>query len=202
MEAFTILTAHAVPFDQSSIDTDQIIPARFLKCSRKEGYGNFLFYDLRFDEAGAERPDFILNRPEYRAAGIIIAGANFACGSSREGAVYALFDYGVRAVIAPSFGDIFHANCFKNGLLPVRLPEDQVAGLRHVVRERPGAAMTVDLRSCTITDPTGARLSFGIDPFWGEALLQGLDEIGLTMTYRQKIADFEQQYHGEMAWLP
>jgi len=201
MEAFTTFTARAVPFDQSNIDTDQIIPARFLKFSRKDGYGNFLFYDLRFDESGAERRDFILNRPEYRGAGIVVAGSNFACGSSREGAVYALFDYGVRAVIAPSFSDIFHANCFKNGLLPVRLPEEQVAALRQAVKERPGAAMTVDLRSCTITDPTGARISFSIDPFWREALLQGLDEIGLTMTYRDKINEFERQYHGEMVWL-
>ena len=201
MQAFTTFTSHAVPFEQSNIDTDQIIPARFLKFSRKDGYGQYLFHDLRFDAAETERPEFLLNRPEYRGAGIVIGGSNFACGSSREGAVYALFDYGVRAVIAPSFGDIFHANCFKNGLLPVRLPEDQVTRLRAAVKQRPGAPMTIDLETCTVTGPDGTRFPFTVDPFWREALLRGLDEIGLTMSYREQIEAFETGYHGEMPWL-
>lgn len=202
MKPFTTFTSHAAVFERSNIDTDQIIPARFLKFSRDGGYGGFLFHDLRFDESGVERPDFILNQPAYRGAGILVGGSNFGCGSSREGAVYALVDYGIRAVIAPGFGDIFHGNCFKNGLLPIRLPEDEAAALRQTVARNPGRAMTVDLEHCTLSDPEGGVLPFIVDPFRREALLLGLDEIGLTMTYRQQIAEFEKNYHRDMAWLP
>lgn len=201
MEAFTTLTAVAAPFERTDIDTDQIIPARFLKYPRKDGYGRFLFHDLRFDAEGRERPEFILNRPEFRAARIVVANSNFGCGSSREGAVYALVDYGIRAVVAPSFSDIFHNNCLKNGVLPVRLPDAQAANLREKLNGRPGSAVTVDLKACTLTDPDGETTRFSVDPFWREALLKGLDEIGLTLSYRDDIAAFEQRYRAEMPWL-
>jgi 3-isopropylmalate/(R)-2-methylmalate dehydratase small subunit len=201
MEPFTQVTAPAVAFDQESIDTDQIIPARFLKYPREQGYGRFLFHDQCFDGDGAERPEFPLNRPAGRAARIIVAAANFGCGSSREGAVFALADRGIRALIAPSFGDIFFKNCFKNGLLPIRLPAADAARLRALVHARPGAPMTVDLVGCTITDPEGGRLALPVATFWRDALLKGLDEIGMSLSYGDRIAAFEARYYAAMDWL-
>ena len=201
MEPFTTLTAAAVPIEPVNVDTDQIIPARFMKKSRAGGYGQYLFHDLRFDEDGAERPDFVLNRPEFSGAQILVANSNFGCGSSREGAVYALADYGVRAVIAPSFGDIFHNNCLKNGVLPVRLDARGVADLRMALTETPGSKLTVDLDAQTVTDPNGAVHKFDIDPFWKEALLKGLDEIAMTRAHMEEIEEFERRYHAAAPWL-
>ena len=201
MQPFTQVTVPAIALDQDSIDTDQIIPARFLKYPRTQGYGRFLFHDQRFEAEGSKRPDFPLNRPEGRNAGIIVAAANFGCGSSREGAVYALADYGIRAVVAPSFGDIFYKNCLQNGLLPVRLAAPDAAELRRRIHAHPGQPMIVDLVGLSIRDPTGAEHPFTIDPFWREALLKGLDEIGLPLSYGDRIADFEATYYAAMDWL-
>lgn len=201
MEPFRRLTAVAVPFDHDNVDTDQIIPARFLKYSRTDGYGRFLFHDLRFSENGEQHPDFIFNRPAFAAAKIVVAGANFGSGSSREGAVYALADYGIRAVIAPSFGQIFHNNCFKNGILPVRLPADDIRTLVAKLSEVPGSSLTVDLEQNAVIRPDGHPLPFTVDPFWREALLKGVDEIGLTMTYAAQIAAFERDYFRDFDWV-
>ncbi len=200
MEAFRTLTAVAAPYDLENVDTDQIIPARFLKYPRSGGYGQFLFHDQRRDEDGSQRGDFVLNRPGYKDARILVTGENFGCGSSREGAVYALADSNFRAVIAPSFGQIFHNNCFKNGMLPVRLPHDTVKSIVELLEQQPGASLTVDLeRNVVAVD--GKEIPFTVDAFWREALLAGVDEIGLTQTYSEKIAAFERDYNKQFEWL-
>lgn len=201
MQPFTQVTVPAIALDQDSIDTDQIIPARFLKYPRAQGYGRFLFHDQRFEAKGSERPDFPLNRTEGRNAGIIVAAANFGCGSPREGAVYALADFGIRAVVAPSFGDIFYKNCLQNGLPPIRLAAPDAAELRRRIHAYPGQPMTVDLVGLSIWDPTGAQHPFTIDRFWRGALLKGLDEIRLTLSYGDRITDFEANYYAAMDWL-
>jgi len=175
MEAFTTLTAVAAPIDLPNVDTDRIIPARFLRRSRGPGFEQWLFHDVRFNDDGSERPDFILNQPPFRPARILVAAENFACGSSREAAVWALVAYGFRAFIAPSFGDIFAQNCGKNGALAIVLAAETVAGLRRWLHERPGARMTVDLPSQTVTGPDGARHGFPVDAFLKECLLRGQD---------------------------
>jgi 3-isopropylmalate/(R)-2-methylmalate dehydratase small subunit len=199
MQPFTTLSAPAAPIEQPNVDTDQIIPARFLKYPRRDGYGKFLFHDLRFDESGAERPDFVLNRPQFRNARILVTNENFGCGSSREGAVYALYDYGIACVIGPSFGDIFFNNCFKNGLLAVRLPPAEAAALRQSLGE--GGTVSIDLAAQTIAGPDGTRLSFEIEPFRKKVLLKGLDEIGLTLEFGDRIQAFERRHHAERPWL-
>ena len=201
MEPFTALTAVAVPIDLANVDTDRIIPARFLRQPRGPGFERFLFHDVRFAEDGAERPDFILNQPAFRPARILVAAENFACGSSRESAVWALVAYGFRAFIAPSFGDIFAQNCGKNGALALRLPREVAARLRAELRERPGARITVDLPSQTVTGPDGARHAFEVDAFLKECLLRGQDEIALTLGYEAAIAAFEERQRREMPWL-
>jgi len=201
MEPLTRLTAVAVPYDAVNVDTDQIVPARFLKYERDQGYDRFLFHDLRFRGDGSEDPDFILNRAEYRDARILVANHNFACGSSREGAVYALADYGFRCVVAPSFGDIFHNNCLKNGVLPVRLGEEAVTAMRRRLAAKPGTTLTVDLQAQTVAEPDGTVHHFDVDPFWREALLKGLDELGLTLASRAEIEAFERTYHRKFTWL-
>ena len=201
MDAFTTLTAVAVPIDLPNVDTDRIIPARFLRQSRGPGFERYLFHDVRFDDGGAERDDFILNRPPYRAARILVAADNFACGSSREAAVWALVAYGFRAFIAPSFGDIFAQNCGKNGALAIVLPVETVASLRRQLHERPGAEMTVDLQSQRITAPDGARYGFEVDEFLKQCLLRGQDEIALTLSYERAISAFEERHREEMPWL-
>ncbi|HYC04493.1 MAG TPA: 3-isopropylmalate dehydratase small subunit [Azospirillaceae bacterium] len=198
MEPFTVLTSRAVPLDIANVDTDQLIPARFLKKPRSSGYDNYLLYDLRFDEAGAPRPDFVLNRPEYRGAKIVVTGPNFGCGSSREGAVYALVDAGIRCVIAASFGDIFFNNAPKNGLLPVVLPPDQVAEVRAAL-DGACAELTVDLQAQEVRGP-GFAFRFDIDPFRREGLLKGIDEIDLTLQYRERIEAFRADYLAERPW--
>lgn len=194
MEAFQRLDAVALPIARSNVDTDQIVPARYLQKPRSDDFGAYLFRDLRFAKDGSENPDFILNRPAYRPARIVVAQHNFGCGSSREHAVWALYDYGVRAVIAPSFGDIFFSNSLKNGLLPIVLPDQTVAALLQATQSKPGAHIVVDLEAQTVTAPDGSVHAFQVDPFSRHCLLEGMDEIDYTLTLAGRIADFERQY--------
>jgi 3-isopropylmalate/(R)-2-methylmalate dehydratase small subunit len=201
MEPFTRVTAVAAPIDLPNVDTDRVIPARFLRKDRSvPEYASFLFHDVRFDADESERPEFILNQAPYRGARILVAAENFGCGSSREAAVWVLAANGVRSVIAPSLGDIFHQNCFKNGLLPVILPADVVAGLRRQLHESPGASLTVDLEAQTVTASDGVAHRFEVDAFRKEMLLTGRDEIGLTLGFETKIAEFEARHARDMAW--
>jgi 3-isopropylmalate/(R)-2-methylmalate dehydratase small subunit len=187
-----------VPLDLSDVDTDQIIPKQFLKRIERAGYGEYLFHDWRRDESGAERPDFVLNRPEYRDGTVLVAGRNFACGSSREHAVWALADHGFRAVVAPSFADIFRTNAVKCGLLPVVLPEDQVRQLLDLASEEPGVVGIIDLEEQSVC-AGDLRFRFETDPFERRCLLDGLDDIGLTLVHEAAIADFEA---GRPSWMP
>jgi 3-isopropylmalate/(R)-2-methylmalate dehydratase small subunit len=201
MEPFTRLDAVAAPMPVPNVDTDQIIPARFLRKSRKDGYGQYLFCDLRFDSDGKEKPGFVLNEAPYRGARILVADKNFGCGSSREHAVYALWDYGFRVVIAPSFGDIFFGNSFKNGFLPIVLPAEAAAELRGAVQAKPGARITVDLASQLVTGPDGTTHRFEIDAYRKECLLKGIDELDFTLARRAEIAEFERRLAEAMPWL-
>ncbi len=190
MQPFVTHTGLVAPLNRVNVDTDQIIPKQFLKRIERTGFGRFLFYDWRFREDGSPDPSFILNRPEYRSASILLAGANFGCGSSREHAPWALADYGFRVLLAPSFADIFYNNCFKNGLLPIRLPDNIISHLFSRVEAAP-CQLTVDLETLTITGPDGLRLGFDVDPFRRECLLKGLDDIGLTLEHEADISAFE-----------
>jgi len=202
MEPFTRFTAVAAPLDLPNVDTDRIIPARFLRKPRgAPGYASFLFHDVRFNADGAERSEFVLNRVPYRDAKILVVAENFGCGSSREMAVWVLDAYGIRSVIAPSLGDIFHQNCFKNGLLPVILSAEVVAALRRQLHDRPGATLGVDLEAQTVTAPDGTRHRFDIDPFRKEMLRTGRDEIGLTLGFEARVREFEERHAREMAWV-
>jgi 3-isopropylmalate/(R)-2-methylmalate dehydratase small subunit len=202
VEPFTTLTAVAAPIDLPNIDTDRIIPARFLRKPKgAPGYANFLFHDVRFNADGSERPEFVLNQAPYRGARILVVAENFGCGSSREMAVWVLEAYGIRSVIAPSLGDIFQANCYKNGLLPAILPGEIVAGLRRQLDERPGAAITVDLESQTVIAPGGAQHRFDVDPFRKAMLRSGRDEIGLTFDFEARIREFEERHARAMSWV-
>jgi 3-isopropylmalate/(R)-2-methylmalate dehydratase small subunit len=200
MEPFSTLTAAAVPIDIPNVDTDQIIPARFLGHPRDQQVGA-MFHDLRYDPEGRPRPDFVLNRPQYAGARIIVADKNFGCGSSRENAVSVMVDNGFRAFIAPSFGDIFFNNCFQNGVLPVRLPAERVAALRAALSVSPGAQITVDLVGMTVTGPDGRTDPFDLDSFRRDCLLQGADEITLTLGHEADIARFEARRQTETPWL-
>jgi 3-isopropylmalate/(R)-2-methylmalate dehydratase small subunit len=193
---FTTLTAVAVPLDLVNVDTDRIVPARFLREPRSAGYENFLFRDLR--EAD---PGFVLDRAEYRGAGILVAAENFGCGSSREAAVWALAGAGLRAWIAPSFGDIFLENSFKNGVLAIVLPADRVAEIRRQLARSPGASLTIDLEAQTVALPDGARERFEVDPFRKECLLAGIDEIDLTLRHESRIAAYEARQREQTPWL-
>jgi 3-isopropylmalate/(R)-2-methylmalate dehydratase small subunit len=202
MQAFTTLNAAAAPIDIVNCDTDQIIPARFLrKDYDNPDYPSYFMHDLRFDEAGAARPDFILNQPAYRDAQIIVADTNWGCGSSREGAVVALLAYGIHCVIAPSFGDIHYNNGMKNGMLPVRLPEADCDTLRAQLHEQPGAAIAVDLAAQQVTGPDGNTYAFDIDAFDKHCMLNGLDDISLTFEYRDAFAAFEARRKQAAPWL-
>ena len=201
MKPFVTLTAIAAPFDAVNIDTDQIIPARFIRKPLGPDYHRYLFHDIRFTENGEERGDFILNQPAYRKARIIVANRNFGCGSSREQAVFALDANHIRAVIAPSFGDIFHNNCFKNGLLPICLPEEICAALRAQLHENPGAETIIDLEANRITAADGTGHNFTVSDFRSRCLLQGLDDIALTLEHKTAIDAFETDYRREMSWL-
>ncbi len=189
LNKFTTLTSIAVPFDLANVDTDRIIPARFLRRPRSEGYGKFLFHDLR-----EGRSDFVLDRPEYRGAQILVAGENFGCGSSREGAVWALAGAGFRAWIAPSFGDIFFENSFKNGVLAIVLPKEKVFSLMDELKQKPGSAVTIDLPAQTLSLPGGALERVVVDPFRKECLIGGLAEIALTLRYEDAIREFERRH--------
>jgi len=201
MEPFVRLDAVAVPLGMANIDTDQIIPARFLWRGRRDGFGQLLFHDLRFADAGGPKPDFVLNQDAYRDARILVADRNFGCGSSREHAVWALYDYGIRAVLAPSFGDIFFNNSFQNGLLPVLLPALRIAGLRAMLEQSPGSHVVVDLVAQKVTGPDDAIDSFEIDQFRKECLLAGTDDVSFTLGHREKITAFENAYEAKVRWL-
>jgi 3-isopropylmalate/(R)-2-methylmalate dehydratase small subunit len=202
VQAFTRLTGVAVPIDLPNIDTDRVIPARFLrKPQGSAGYDRYLFHDVRFGADGSEKAEFVLNQAPYRPATIVVAAENFGCGSSREAAVWALMAYGIRVVIAPSLGDIFHQNSLKNGLLPVLLPTDVVAGMRGQLHARPGATITADLETQTVTAPDGAAHHFEIEPFAKQMLLTGQDEIALTLGYETQIREFEARHRADMPWL-
>jgi len=195
MEPFTRLEAVAAPLDIANVDTDRIIPARFLRLPRSAGYHNYLFHDLR--EAGG----FVLDDPAYRSAKILVAAENFGCGSSREGAVWALAGAGLRAWIAPSFGDIFFENSFKNGALPVILPAPQVRQIRQLLAARPGTKLVIDLAAQTVALPEGSLEHFEVDPFRKECLLKGWDEIDLTLQHEAAIAAYEARQRSETPWL-
>ena len=202
MDAFTTLTAPAAPLPLANVDTDKIIPARFLKTIKRSGLGVHLFDTLRFDAGGVERPDFVLNQEPYRHAQILIAHENFGCGSSREHAPWALLDFGIRCVIAPDFADIFHNNCFKNGILPVRLPRAVCDQLMEDAKLGGNARLTVDLARQVVIRPSGEEIAFDIDPFRKHLLLNGLDDIGQTMQHAPSIDAFEAARAREQAWLP
>lgn len=192
-----------MPLDLANVDTDKIIPARFLRKLRSAnaGYEPWLFYDMRFDAEGRERPEFVLNQAPYRSAKILVADVNFGCGSSREGAVYALLDHGFRAVIAASFGDIHYANEIQNGMLPVTLPQETCRALREQLFARPGAELTIDLEAQSVTDTLGKQHRFAIDAVYRERLLKGLDEVGMVLEHLPEIEAFESRHHGARPWL-
>ena len=200
MEAFTRLDAKVAPLPLANIDTDQIIPKQFLKSVEREGFGKGLFYDLRFDTDGNPKPDFVLNRPEYKGAGVLVAGDNFGCGSSREHAPWALLDFGISCVISTSFADIFYNNCFQNGLLPVVLAEDEVQAL---MEEAKGGnhMVTVDLEAQTVVSPSGRTFAFSIDPQRKEKMLKGLDAIGETLVAAPQIDLYEMKQALAKPWL-
>jgi 3-isopropylmalate/(R)-2-methylmalate dehydratase small subunit len=203
MDKFLPLTAIAAPLNVANIDTDKIIPARFLKTIKRTGLGKSLFADMRYNEDGSEKPDFVLNQEKYRKAEILVAGDNFGCGSSREHAPWALLDFGIRCVIAPSFADIFFGNCFKNGILPIALPQEIVDKLMADAALGTNARLTIDLERQVVVRPDGEEIHFNVDPFRKHCLLNGLDDIGLTLehvaaidTYEAKIPAWQPKIHG------
>ena len=201
MEKFTTLSGIAAPLPMVNIDTDQIIPKQFLKSIKRTGFGKDLFAPMRYDSQGNENPDFVLNREPYRKAKILVAGDNFGCGSSREHAPWALLDFGIRCVIAPSFADIFFNNCFKNGILPIRLSKEIVDKLLDDAGRGANAIIAVDLEKQEITGPDGGTVGFEVEPFRKHCLLNGLDDIGLTMLAEDKITTFEASQKASQPWL-
>lgn len=193
MEPFKQHTGLVAPLDRANVDTDAIVPKQFLKRIERTGFGQFLFYDWRFDENGNENPQFQLNQPRYNGASILLTRDNFGCGSSREHAPWALLDYGFKVLIAPSFADIFYNNCFKNGILPVELPVETVDELFRKA-EQEGYTLTVDLENCTITDGGDFNVSFEVDSYRRQCLLEGLDDIGVTLQVEDKIKAYEDRY--------
>jgi 3-isopropylmalate/(R)-2-methylmalate dehydratase small subunit len=201
MDKFTTLTGIAAPLPLRNIDTDMIIPKQFLKTILRTGLGKSLFYEMRFDQSGNEVADFVLNKPAYRKAQILVTGENFGCGSSREHAPWALLDFGIRCVIAPDFADIFYNNCFQNGILPIKLPQAQVDKLLDDAARGANATVTVDLERQEIRGPDGGVITFDIDPFRKHCLLNGLDNIGLTLEKVGAIEKFEAARKAERPWL-
>ncbi len=201
MEKFTTLTGVAAPLDMINVDTDMVIPKQFLTTIERSGLGRGLFFEMRFDSDGNENPDFVLNKPQYRNAKILVAGENFGCGSSREHAPWALLDFGITCVIAPSFADIFYNNCFKNGILPIKLPPEDVAKLFDDAERGANATLTINLEAQTIKGPDGGTLHFDIEPFRKHCLLNGLDDIALTMEHADKIDSFEEGHKITQPWL-
>ena len=202
MDKFTTLTGVAAPLPMANVDTDKIIPARFLKTIKRTGLGVHLFDTLRFDADGNERPDFVLNQGPYRKAEILIAHENFGCGSSREHAPWALLDFGIRCVIAPDFADIFHNNTFKNGILPIRLPREICDQLMEDAKQGDNARLTVDLQEQVVVRPNGEKIRFEIDPFRKHLLLNGLDDIGQTLQHAPSIDSYESKQKDEKSWMP
>ncbi len=196
MEKFTKLTGVAAPLKIMNIDTDMIIPKQYLKTIARTGLGKGLFSEMRYNEDGSENPDFVLNKPAYRKAQIIVAEDNFGCGSSREHAPWALLDFGVRCIISTSFADIFYNNCFKNGILPITVPKDDLARLMDDAERGSNATLTVDLEAQEIRGPDGGVVKFDIDPFRKHCLLNGLDDIGLSLVKADKIASYERKLAG------
>ncbi len=201
MEKFTTLSATAAPLPMINVDTDKIIPKLFLRTIKRTGLAEGLFYEMRFDEQGKPKPGFVLDEPAYKHAKILIAGENFGCGSSREHAPWALLDAGIRCIVAPSFGDIFYNNCFKNGILPIELPKAEVDLLMDDAQRGANAIVTVDLERQEITGPDGGTLHFEVDPFRKHCLLNGLDDIGLSLEKAAKIDDYEAKQRQEQPWL-
>ena len=201
MEKFTTLTGVAAPMPLINIDTDMIIPKQFLKTIKRTGLGKNLFDEMRYTQDGAEIPDFVLNQPAYRKAQIIVAGANFGCGSSREHAPWALLDFGIRCVISTSFADIFYNNCFKNGILPIVVSPEELSKLMDDASRGSNATLSIDLEKQEISGPDGGVIHFDIDPFRKHCLLNGLDDIGLSLQKVDKIDAFEKKEHVEHPWL-
>ncbi|MDA0998287.1 MAG: 3-isopropylmalate dehydratase small subunit [Proteobacteria bacterium] len=201
MQKFDQLTGVAAPMNMINIDTDMVIPKQFLKTIARTGLGKNLFHEMRYDDDGNEVADFVLNKPAYRKAKIIVADENFGCGSSREHAPWALLDFGIRCVIAPSFADIFYNNCFKNGILPIKLPKEDWAKIMDDAERGANATLTIDLEKQTITGPDGGEVKFEIDPFKKKCLLEGLDDIGLTLKNDDKIGKFEKDQGMTRPWL-
>jgi 3-isopropylmalate/(R)-2-methylmalate dehydratase small subunit len=200
MKPFIRETGIAAPLEGRNIDTDQIIPGRFLKQDRSLGYERLLFHDLRFDEQDQERETFVLNQDRFRHTQILVTDVNFGCGSSREGAVYALSDYGIRSVIAPSFGDIFYSNCLKNGIVPVRLDEDICDTIRETLVTGDDTTITVDLELQRVELADGSTHAFSIDSFWRECLMKGVDDLELTLSHMDDVERFEQRYYASYPW--
>src|SRR5215471_1454408 len=200
MDKFTTLTGVAAPLEMINVDTDMIIPKQFLKTVKRTGLGSGLFAELRYHEDGRENPDFVLNRPAYRTAQILVAGENFGCGSSREHAPWALLDFGIRCVISTSFADIFYNNCFNNGILPIKVSPEDLEKLFDDARRGANATLTIDLAKQEIRGPDGGTVRFDIDPFRKHCLLNGLDDIGITMVKSDKIAAFEERVVAARAW--
>lgn len=201
MEPFSIHRGVAIPLVRDDVDTDRLIPIRFLRKPLSAGYGNFLLADDRFDADGSERADFVFSHPRFRGGTILVSGRNFGCGSAREGAVYAVRDYGIRAVVANGFSDIFRMNCCWNGVLPVVLPEKAIRSLWDELLADPGSSVTIDLPGQSVTAPSGARFVFDIDASVKQRLLAGLDDIGATLQLANKIDAFESSYLEDMPWI-
>ena len=201
MEPFTKLNARAAPLEMINIDTDVIIPKQFLKTVKRTGLGVSAFYNIRYDDEGNENPDFVLNKPEFKDAEILITGENFGCGSSREHAPWAILDMGIRCIIAPSFADIFFNNSFKNGILPIELPQEQIDELMQEAKDNPDALIEVDLEKQTVTRGNKFSFSFDIDPFRKHCLLNGLDDIGLTLQKDTSISSFEKKRNNDKPWI-
>lgn len=201
MEKFDKLTGVAAPMPMINIDTDMIIPKQFLKTIKRTGLGKSLFFEMRYDDDGNEIADFILNQPAYRKAEILVAGDNFGCGSSREHAPWAILDFGIRCVISTDFADIFYNNCFKNGILAIKLPQQDVDKLMDDAQRGANATLSIDLENQKINGPDGGEITFEIDPFRKHCLLNGLDDIGLTMQKADKITAFEEKTKASQPWL-
>ncbi|MBL8670873.1 MAG: 3-isopropylmalate dehydratase small subunit [Alphaproteobacteria bacterium] len=201
MQKFTTLTGTAAPLPMINVDTDMIIPKQYLKTIKRTGLGKHLFDEMRHTPEGKEKPDFVLNKKPYRDAKILVAGENFGCGSSREHAPWALLDFGIVCILAPSFADIFYNNCFKNGVLPIALPKDKIEALMADAKDKENPVLTVDLKTQTIKRPNGASVSFEIDPFRKHCLLNGLDDIGLTLEKAAAIDTFEKSQRTAEPWL-
>lgn len=201
MEPFKTLAGVAAPLNMINVDTDMIIPKQYLKTIQRTGLGKALFDELRHNADGSEKPDFVLNKPAWRKAQILVAGDNFGCGSSREHAPWALLDFGIRAVIAPSFADIFYGNCFKNGILPITLPQAEVDKLMDDAMRGANAVVTIDLEAQEIRGPDGGCIKFEVDAFRKQCLLNGWDDIGLTLREQDRIAAFEKTSAASQPWL-